>query len=381
MVDTAQAPSRDFLPEEKRRLRIVMETYYDVMDVRIRTEHRLRNYSEYEALVGVIGEEEARKHRMAGMKVISKEMRKYKPTEKKPVEELIKELVESGVAKEEAQKRLLCFADAFKTSWDRLSGDEAHSKVNELMRKQESICVGIAKGKVANHIVWNEWLSHVRGIGPVLSGALLSWFDPQVSPHASAWWKYAGLDVVVEKWECPACKHEIPHDPAFMKVAVIKCPKCQNPMVSIGHSNCRVKGKKVNYNPRAKTLMYRVATSFVRQPKDESGYRKLYDQFRAKYEDIPCRKIHKDDKGNVIPCFKAHKHAKAMHMVNKIFLAHLHRKWRTLLGLPVSEPWAFSFLRHDSAGIIDPIYDSKNPVEDEPVTAVEPEEEEEELDE
>jgi hypothetical protein len=61
--------------EAKRRLRLVVETYYDVQEVRIETEHRIRQYAEHEALVAVVGEAKAESARLEGMESYRRQVR------------------------------------------------------------------------------------------------------------------------------------------------------------------------------------------------------------------------------------------------------------------------------------------------------------------
>lgn len=343
---TTMAAHADLSTGDKRRLRLVLETYLDLVDSRIRADHRILNYSDYEGLVSVVGEDEADKLKRLGMEAYRKEIKKYKKDAKD---------LKTWDPK---------FHKGFSEANAALSGDDAHARVNDLMRKQEAICVSIAKQKVKDLPMWTDWLQYVKGIGPVFTAGLVSWFDPRISPHASAWWKYAGLSVVVEKWECPMCKHEVPHDPAFQKTPVVHCPKCKNAMVSIGHSDRRQKGVKSNFNTRAKVLMWKISGSFVKQSAKKSGYRRLYDKWRAIYEERPCRKVHLNEKKQPIPCFAGHKHAKASRMVAKLFLSHAHTMYRKLLGLPCSDPYAFMELGHDRASMIEPIFDEKKSTKD-----------------
>ncbi len=229
------------------------------------------------------------------------------------------------------------------------------------MRKQEAILTKIATQKVNNLPIWQEWLQYVRGVGPIFTAGLVAWFDPYVSPHASAWIKYAGLDSVIEKWMCPACQHEMPHDPAFLKTPVVHCPKCQNAMKNLSHARRRVKGEKAGFSTRSKTLLWKISGSFVKQPAAKSGYRRIYDSYRKKYDEEPCSKIHKNEKGKVIPCFDAHKFAKATRATIKIWLSHAHTMSRRLLGLKHSDPFAFTNLGHDRANLIEPIFDIEPP--------------------
>lgn len=347
MAETAVS---DVSREAKRRLRLIVETYYDVQEVRIETEHRIRQYAEHEAFVSVVGEARAEGARLEGMEAYRKAVK--------------------AASKDER------FPEAFQSSVAKLVDAEHHKSVNELMRRQEHILKRQAMEEIGGSPLWTSWLSRVYGIGPCLAGGLIAWLDPTRWRHESQLWKYMGLAVTIEKWKCHACQKEIDHHPSLVGPdrPHPACPACGNQMGVIGHADRREKGKKLGYNPRCKVLAYKIGESFVRCSAEKSGYRRLYDQFRAKIQNAPCSKVHKDDQGNVIPCFDAHKHAKAKRLVVKIFISHLYRVWRGLLGLPVTQPYPYEKLSapapgqpeggpfkywvgHDPAGIIEPIYD------------------------
>lgn len=321
----------------KRKLRLIVESYADVQQVRMATDHRIRTYAEHEGLVAVLGEVESEKVKMEGIEVYKGAIRKHRDE--------------------------VAFTAAFQEAIDKLEDDKYHKKVNKLMKDQEGVLKNMAMTEIKDHPLWTTWLQYVYGIGPCLAGGLIARALNSVarSPHVSQHWAYAGLSVVMDKWLCHACKHEIEHQPEYMQkdtAASVKCPKCQNFMAPIGHAQRRVKGMQSNFNERLKVLYWKIGESFVKQSAAKSGYRRLYDQNRANIENKPCNKVHMNEKKQVIPCFDAHKFAKAKRLTVKIFASHVHQKGRELLGLPVSNPFIF-WKGHDQASLIQPIYDLK----------------------
>jgi hypothetical protein len=156
------------------------------------------------------------------------------------------------------------------------------------------------------------YLLEIKGIGVVLTGGILAYFDPYKADHISGFWKYAGLHVEGGK-----------------------APK-------------RKRGKKIEYNPKVKTLCWKIADSFIkhRTPK----YRDIYDSEKIKqnkklgnplenpkncpmYEE--CRKRVKTKK---LPC-KMHIHLRAMRKMVKIFLGDLWLEWRQVEDLPITPPY------------------------------------------
>jgi len=148
-----------------------------------------------------------------------------------------------------------------------------------------------------HHKIRLNYLRHIKGIGPILSSALIAWLQPiSRFPNISKLWAYCGLS--------PTQK--------------------------------RQKGKRLNYNPRLKTLMWKIATSFEKQKPEKSQYRRLYDKQKAYYlnrEDLKA-KVKAKEKG-----IKGHIRNMTLRYVVKRFLADLWITWRKLEGLPITPPY------------------------------------------
>jgi hypothetical protein len=159
-----------------------------------------------------------------------------------------------------------------------------------------------------------KWLLKTKGIGSVLAGGILSYFDVSKTEHVSSFWKYAGLSV--ESGKAVKRKH----------------------------------GVKTDFNPRAKVLMWKVGDSFIKHR--TPFYRDLYDKTKieentklndplknpkncTEYEN--CMKRLKKAKK---PSCKMHIHRRASRKMVKRFLADLWVEWRTIEGLPISEPYS-----------------------------------------
>jgi hypothetical protein len=149
--------------------------------------------------------------------------------------------------------------------------------------------------KQVKHYAIYDHVSALRGIGPLLSAKLIAMIDIERSPHVSSLWRYAGYAVMNGERERP------------------------------------VKGEKLHYNKRLKTACYLIASSFL---KSGSPYREIYDQARGYYE------VNRPD------WTKGHQHNAAMRKMTKRFLSHLWLQWRTLEGLPVTEPYVQEKMGH-----------------------------------
>lgn len=122
-----------------------------------------------------------------------------------------------------------------------------YARISELANKME----GEIDGAIADELerswpVYTDWLCHVRGIGPSLSGAMLSLLLPPLADRGpSTWYKAAGL--YVEQHEDGTSRIPRPHKG----------------------------GGKVTYHIGLRVLLYNVATSFVRLG---GYYREAYDR-------------------------------------------------------------------------------------------------------
>ena len=237
--------------EEKRELiRSLVEVYYDVQDVRIRTFNRLRQFGKVEGI---------------------------NPHHLKRLEGEIREYI-----------------------WN-------HIKDLPIVKK---------------------FLSTIKGIGPILAGGLLSYFDVKKSDRPSGFWHYAGLHVVDGK--APKRRH----------------------------------GVKLDFNPKAKNLCWKVGRSFlffktpfyfeiyerareeetaklgnpIKNPKNCPRYKECLELLKRKAERTgkPVKKP---------PC-KLHIHLRAMRKMVKRFLCDFWVVWRRLEGLPVTEPYPVAKLKH-----------------------------------
>ena len=162
---------------------------------------------------------------------------------------------------------------------------------NSLLETEKELAKRL-DGWSKHHPIRIHFLSKVKGIGPILASGLIAWLTPiSRFPNVSKLWAYCGLAPGQE----------------------------------------RKKGKKLSYNPKLKTLMWKVWSQFV---KCKSFGRKLYLE-NKEY----CKAKHPD-------WTKLHIHNWAGRKTVKIFLACLWTKWRQLEGLSVTKPYAIQFLGH-----------------------------------
>lgn len=166
-----------------------------------------------------------------------------------------------------------------------------------------------------------EWLRSIRGLGPIMAGGLLAYFDIKRSKHVSSFWKYAGLHV--EDGFAPRMR----------------------------------KGTKVGFNPKAHWFMWLVGGQLLKfkNPVYVPIYEdaKIREEMKLHYPTKdpkncplyePCKRAleeaakRKGRKPKPPPC-KLHIHQRALRKMEKEFLKDFWLKWRQFSGLPISEPY------------------------------------------
>lgn len=200
----------------------------------------------------------------------------------------------------------------------------------DILKQLENQIKDYIAAEVKDIPIVKVFLKPIKGIGPILSGGLLAWLDPHKAPHASSFWRYCGLHV------------------------------------TNGHAIKREKGKKLDFPLRLRTLTWKVAKSFVRAR--TPFYRDIYDEAKVigneklrnpiqnpencpLYKDCVAKlrgKAKRIGTNSKKPPCKLHIDSRAMRKMVKRFLADFWAAWRSLEGLPVSQPYAVAVLHHTS---------------------------------
>src|SRR5215813_1567110 len=177
--------------------------------------------------------------------------------------------------------------------------------------------------------IYTQYLKGVRGIGPAMATVLISYFDPYKARHISAFWAYAGLDVAADgRGRSKRTEHLV--DRVYTK-----------------KDGTSAERKSVTYEPWLKArLMGVLAGSFLRSSSpwraayDGRRHRILSDPAREKVTLAEYKKRHKagENTNQLWPPLRIHKDA--LRYMMKQFLRDFWVEWRTLEGLPVTEPYS-----------------------------------------
>jgi len=198
----------------------------------------------------------------------------------------------------------------------------------DILKELEKQIRDYIAAQIKNEPVYKVFLKNIKGIGPILAGGLLSWFDVTKAKHASSFWKYAGLHV------------------------------------EDGQAIRRTKGKKLGFNIRVRTFCWKIGDSFLKQR--TPFYRDIYDEAKPKEaeklghpeldpKNCPCyveclerqkkKATRLKQASKPLPC-KKHIDYRARRKMIKRFLLDFWLVWRKLEGLPTSEPYAIAVLKH-----------------------------------
>lgn len=157
--------------------------------------------------------------------------------------------------------------------------------------------------------VYNEFLVQIRGIGPVLAANLIKEFgDCHQYDTISKLWEHCGQGV---------------HN---------------------GTAPKRRRGEEINYNPKLKTLVWKISDCLLKA--NNGIYRQIYDTKKEKYL---ARKYPKEElfnkygppyKKEDVKLSKGHAHNMALRKMRKLFLSHYWAAARELAGLETRSPFA-----------------------------------------
>lgn len=175
--------------------------------------------------------------------------------------------------------------------------------------------------------IYTRFLQHVRGCGPAMSAVCISEFDPHLAQYPSSFWKYAGLDVAPDGLGRSRRREHLVKREYTDRTGATK------------------ERDSITHNPFLKTkLMGVLGVSFLRTG---SPYAETYYAYKNRLQTDPNRrKATPEARAEVqarggswtAELWRPKRiHDASIRYMVKEFLADLHRAWRELEGLPVTE--------------------------------------------
>ena len=196
--------------------------------------------------------------------------------------------------------------------------------------------------------IYNDYLKHIRGIGPILSANLISMISPiDKFPKPSMLVAYAGLSGQYYEQECENGHKLISSSPksvcpVFLTESKDICGGKIIKSIMVKGVMARKKGYHILGNTKLKTTLFKIASSFEKQSSEKSQYRILYDVKKAEYNS-------RDG------MTKGHARMMALRYIEKRFLVNLHVIWMLGIGKEVT-PYEATLKNHT----IDPITTDDN---------------------
>lgn len=185
-----------------------------------------------------------------------------------------------------------------------------------ILELEENAAKAISK-EVQKHPMWDRFFANVRGCGPIMAAVCLAYFDPYKARHPAGFWKYAGLDVVINEdgtTEGRSKKHT-------------------EVRTYIGKDGEVTEKNGITYNSKLKAKLIGVLGSgFVKHAKKNGelvGYGAAYYNYKHRLE----------QRSDAESLTKFRKHKMAVRFAVKQFVRDLWIAWRQYEGLEVGEPY------------------------------------------
>jgi hypothetical protein len=201
-------------------------------------------------------------------------------------------------------------------TYKKFVGDEVISNYTELcllhqyiqLEREENAHFRKLESILQDYPIYTEYLKSVRGVGPAISGIIISEFNISKAKYPSSLWMYCGLDVAPDgKGRSKKTEHLVDKE------------------YTDKDGEIKIK-KSITFKPFIKTKLLQVlGGSFLKV--GENPYHTIYDNYKNRLEN---HAIYKDTT-------KLHRHNMAIRYMIKQFLVDLYVAWRTLEGLEVAE--------------------------------------------
>ena len=176
-------------------------------------------------------------------------------------------------------------------------------EISDESAKLETRYKGLMDDYIEGELIYQQFLSHVRGVGAVISAKLIRNFgDCGKYQHVSSLWQHCGFGVVD------------------------------------GHAPKLQKGVKVSYSPKFRTFVWQIGDSLMKQR--SPIYREIYDAEKTRQASLM------EQKAENAPKSKLHADLRARRKMVKVFLCHYYLASRELAGLEIGEPFVQGKLGH-----------------------------------
>ena len=306
----------------EENIRILMRSYYDIQNDRIRTNNR------------IAGIEHVRRTGATKGELVPKEEDRDEKAHEKMIEEMISfyhklfpELKSSTVLKIKA----------------RLTKEDGPIKniiVWDLVRRliddldAENRALKIVSSEVRANPVYKGFLSKVKGCGVLISANILATLDIHKARHVSSFWRYCGLDT----WTDPESGVTYGRAKASSHVK-----EMMRDMTYIDSEGKEQTTKSLGFNVILKSKLIGVLGDYFIKHKndDDAVYGPIYDDYKA-------RQMARIAAGEKITKMTAHR--RAVRYMIKMFLKDLWVYWRKAEGYPDEPDYCEEYIHHRAHG-------------------------------
>lgn len=292
----------------KEEIRNCLSTLYDAQALRITTSNRLFQIfsKDTETNDNEINSSDLNKTILEEYEKITD----YKSDKKRSTKTTLKELKDELELIDTEEKFEQVKAYAFLL--------ESEKTYNKLLQKA-----------VEEHPIYAEFLSNVKGCGPLMAANIIAYLDPHKARHMSAFHKYAGLDVVIstDKNGEPI----IDDEGNLLTHGRSRSDTEEYEYINKAGETATKKG--LTYNPILKSKLIGVLAPCIIKAKDPK-YSKAYYDYKLRIQNTP-KHANKS---------KGHQNSMALRYMIKLLLGDLWTYWRTKENLPVTPPYAVSKL-------------------------------------
>lgn len=232
---------------------------------------------------------------------------------------------------------------------------EMFAALSEATRDQEKAIEKKFKNVLKRFPVWTEYLSTVKGVGPVAGAQIIAYIDIHIATTVSKIWQYSGMNPS----KVPGKKRVKTANAADYQPKEGKIVKRGEDYVIL-QTNERVRGDKLTtgflcpYNKKLKTALLGVlANGFITQ-KNLYAIDFYYPyKERLKQSEKMVNEMKKGGKIEKVMWKDAtpnHRHRAAIRFMMKSFLKDLYNNWRMIEGLEVRPPYQEEYLGHVHSG-------------------------------
>lgn len=240
--------------------------------------------------------------------------------------------------------------------------------INE-SRQAEDKYAKMMKGFIGQEPVYNEFLSKIKGIGPVLSANLIKEFgDCRVYIYRKEILTNKENGDKKENWKLIVKEGDENFKTIYLEATLNSDSKkyrikgyknvsklwahTGNNVLEDGKTPRIRRGEMATFSPKLRALTWKLSSWLVRQNK--GFYRKLYDTEKEKqlnqvYEQGYLKEKYGGksyQKETDIHLVQGHAHNRAMRKIRKIFLDHYWQASRELAGLPTMKNYVEGILGH-----------------------------------